>query len=52
MRLPGRAWLAALARASFMKTIDRYQPYFTGCTDEMNDCQIGVATGMVAWQAP
>lgn len=38
-----------ICQPSFVKNGSEYHLYFTGCTGEMNDCQIGMATGTILW---
>ncbi len=41
-----------VCQPAFVKRDGGYRLYFTGCTGEMNDCQIGLATGTIDWQTP
>lgn len=41
-----------ICQPAFVKSGGGYRLYFTGCTGEMNDCQIGMAAGTIAWQSP
>ncbi len=36
-----------ICHPSFIQVDGEYRLYFVGCTDEMNDCQIGLATGTI-----
>lgn len=35
---------------SALRTAEGYQLYYTGCTDQSNDCQIGLAVGKITWK--
>ncbi len=42
------AWAShCICHPSFLQVDGEYRLYFVGCTDEMNDCQIGLATGTI-----
>lgn len=43
---------SCICHPAFVRDEDRYQLYFTGCTDELNDCRIGMATGTIALELP
>lgn len=41
-----------ICQPAFVKHGEDYRLYFTGCTGEMNDCQIGMAVGTISRQSP
>ncbi len=41
-----------ICQPAFVKTDADYRLYFTGCTDELNDCQIGMALGTIVREQP
>jgi hypothetical protein len=48
-----QAWASyCICQPTFINRNGDYLLYFTGCTSEMNDCRIGMASGTIARQSP
>ncbi len=44
-------WAAhCICNPSVLKAAAEYRLYYTGCTDQQNDCEIGMATGSITWK--
>ncbi|MBK8023195.1 MAG: hypothetical protein IPK19_17655 [Chloroflexi bacterium] len=46
-------WAAScICHPTYVAEGSDYRLYFVGCTEEMNDCRIGMATGSITWPGP